>query len=349
MKQNAGTAFFSAGRGLRALLMKERDGMDRNIIVYESCRNIRALGRYSLAGKWKLGVLGTLLYSVLITVPVFILDAIFGEWDSPSAVSSIYSLLITGPMILGYSMFAISIFRNRETSPAEVFYGFERFGKALALYLLISLFIILWAFPVYLGLPAVIFFMGPDFLQNIANGNIRNSLLPLFVLAILCIPAYIAYFRYSMSYYILADNPGIGPLEAIRRSKEMMKGNKWKLFCLYLSFIGWAVLSIFTLFIGFLWLTPYIEVSKIAFYDLANGSLRPVKSIEGEAVIPGSEGEESPGPITVYGEKHELAEPFDREKPESEEPFDGKQPEPAEPENGRIPESSEPESEEPKN
>ena len=53
--------------------------MDQNIIVYESCRNLRALGRYSLAGKWGLGALGTLLYAALTAVPVLILNAIFGE------------------------------------------------------------------------------------------------------------------------------------------------------------------------------------------------------------------------------------------------------------------------------
>ena len=105
--------------------------MDQNIIVIESSRNLRALGRNALTGKWGLGVLGTLFYAVLTTVPVIILNAIFGDGDaSPAAISNIYSLLITGPMTLGYAMFAISIFRKRETSPAEVFYGFERFGKA---------------------------------------------------------------------------------------------------------------------------------------------------------------------------------------------------------------------------
>lgn len=242
--------------------------MDQNIIVIESSRNLRALGKNALTGKWGLGVLGTLLYAVLTTVPVIILNAVFGGADgSPSGVSSIYNLLITGPMTLGYAMFAISIFRKRETSPAEVFYGFERFGKALGLYIVMVVFVLLWSL-------------------------------------LLIVPGIIAAFRYSMSFYILADNPDMGIMEAINESKKMMRGNKWKFFCLNLSFIGWGILCLLTLGIGFLWLLPYMEVSVIAFYDIANGSLRSVRTIEGDPI--GSSGERAGiNPITVYKEESE--------------------------------------------
>ena len=39
------------------------------------------------------------------------------------------------------------------------------------------------------------------------------------------------------------------------------------LFWLYLSFIGWGILCLFTAGIGFLWLGPYIETSVAAFYE----------------------------------------------------------------------------------
>ena len=47
----------------------------------------------------------------------------------------------------------------------------------------------------------------------------------------------------------------------------MMKGHKWELFVLYLSFIGWAILCLFTFFIGFLWLTPYMQMTETKFYE----------------------------------------------------------------------------------
>jgi uncharacterized membrane protein len=84
----------------------------------------------------------------------------------------------------------------------------------------------------------------------------------------------IAQFRYSQTYYLLCDVPNIGPLVAIQRSKQMMIGNKWKLFCLQLRFIGWALLCIPTLGIGFLWLIPYMTVSISAFYDDVKDGIR---------------------------------------------------------------------------
>lgn len=268
--------------------------MDQNVIVSESSRNLRALGRYALAGKWGLAVSGTIVLGLLSIVPVFIFSLLFNEGFA-SGIISIYNFIITGPLTLGFAMFAISIFRRQKTSVVEILYGFERFGKALGLYLLMMVFILLWLFPVYIAIPFLIAYFGSNLDMLFLTGDPFSWVLFFIFLIILCIPAYIAYFRYSMSYYILADNPNIRSIDAIRKSKNIMKGNKWKLLCLYLSFIGWWILCMFTLGIGFLWLTPYIEVTTIAFYDIANGSLRPARNIEED-------------PITVFKEI-EAAEP----------------------------------------
>ena len=291
--------------------------MDQNIIVTESSSNLRALGRDSLKGKWGLAVGGTVIFGLLSFVPAMILSFIFNSNENlSSGIVSIYNLIITGPLTLGYSMFAISIFRKRQTSVAEIIYGFERFGKSLGLYLLMMVFVLLWLFPLYIALPIFFVTMGAN-LDQLLTGNIFSWVLPILFLIILCIPAYIAYFRYAMSYYILADNPDIGPLGAIRQSKVMMKGNKWKLLCLYLSFIGWYILGLFTLCIGYLWLTPYIEVSTVAFYDIANGSLRAAKHIEGEEGFRGEAPAEGVDPITVYKEEPRFEEPAKLEIPEA--------------------------------
>ena len=60
--------------------------------------------------------------------------------------------------------------------------------------------------------------------------------------------------------------------EAIETSKEMMYGNRWRLFCLHISFIGWAILCAFTLGIGSLWLNPYSNVAEAAFYRDISGT-----------------------------------------------------------------------------
>ena len=71
----------------------------------------------------------------------------------------------------------------------------------------------------------------------------------------------------SSEYAILSDNPDIGAMNAIKKSKELMEGHKLKLFKLLLGFLGWALLCILTLGIGFLWLAPYVTLSLTVFYE----------------------------------------------------------------------------------
>lgn len=81
------------------------------------------------------------------------------------------------------------------------------------------------------------------------------------------IGAVILGYAYAMVPYLLRDYPDLTAREALRTSREMMKGHKWDLFVLQLSFIGWFLLAILTLGIGFLWLSPYMEMTQVAFYE----------------------------------------------------------------------------------
>ena len=78
-----------------------------------------------------------------------------------------------------------------------------------------------------------------------------------------------------MAPYILAENPDMTTREAIAASKEMMRGSRWRLFCLGFSFIGWSMLCILTLGIGNLWLRPYREAAQAAFYRDLSGTRQP--------------------------------------------------------------------------
>jgi uncharacterized membrane protein len=159
----------------------------------------------------------------------------------------IVSWLVAGPFFLGMVIFSLAISRNQEAKVHQVFDGFNHFGKALGTYWLVVLFTLLWSL-------------------------------------LLIIPGIIAGLSYSMTFYILADNPSIKPMEAIDRSKKMMYGYKWKLVYLQLRFIGWMLLCFLTLGIGFLWLIPYIQISMAKFYD----------DIKGEQEIPTPEETVSP-------------------------------------------------------
>ena len=62
---------------------------------------------------------------------------------------------------------------------------------------------------------------------------------------------------YSMNWYVLADAPKIGAIEAMKKSKLLTKGHRWELFILDLSFIGWFLLCFITCGIVYIWLAPY--------------------------------------------------------------------------------------------
>jgi uncharacterized membrane protein len=147
-----------------------------------------------------------------------------------SPFSGIVSLIVSGPMALGIAIFSINISRNQEARLEQIFQGFNTFGTSLGANLLMTLFILLWSL-------------------------------------LLIIPGIIAALSYSMTFYILADDSSIGAMDALRKSKKMMHGYKWKYFCLGLRFLGWALLCILTFGIGFLWLFPYMGVSMAKFYE----------------------------------------------------------------------------------
>jgi uncharacterized membrane protein len=73
-------------------------------------------------------------------------------------------------------------------------------------------------------------------------------------------------YRYYYAFHILADCPDVTPADALRNSETLMKGRKWKLFCLHFSFIGWDILCTLTLGIGNLWLQPYKKAAVAVFY-----------------------------------------------------------------------------------
>jgi uncharacterized membrane protein len=82
----------------------------------------------------------------------------------------------------------------------------------------------------------------------------------------------------------MAENPEMSASEACAKSKEMMKGYKFDLFVLELSFIGWSLLCIFTCGIGFIVLRPYMEAATADFYREISGT-RPVLATDDNTPI----------------------------------------------------------------
>lgn len=81
------------------------------------------------------------------------------------------------------------------------------------------------------------------------------------------IPGIILAFAYSMVPYLLVKHPELSAVETLKASRMMMKGHKFDYFFLSLSFIGWMILGVFTLFIGYFWLVPYMQTAIAAFWE----------------------------------------------------------------------------------
>lgn len=89
---------------------------------------------------------------------------------------------------------------------------------------------------------------------------------------------------FALTYYILADDPEISGMEAVRTSLRMMRGNIGRYLLLHLSFITWYVASIFTLYIALLWVVPYMEMTCVMFYRDLHGEFDPGYGRSEEAV-----------------------------------------------------------------
>ena len=174
---------------------------------------------------------------------VIIVGIISGICGVIPTVGGLISLVITGPLTLGLVVVFSKLIKGEKAEIANVFDGFKNFVNSFLLYILISIFTFLWSL--------------------------------LFV-----IPGIVMSYAYSMSYYILKDNPELSANEARKKSIEMMRGNKWRLFCLDFSFIGWSLLSILTFGILMLWVTPVMQASHAAFYE----SLKPAPAVVEEEV-----------------------------------------------------------------
>ncbi len=168
----------------------------------------------------------------------FLVNLILGAIGG-TVVASVVTFVLAGPVAIGTTIYLQQIVENGADGnnyPVIWEQGFKRFGDNIVLYLLKMLYIFLWSL-------------------------------------LLIVPGIIKAFSYSMAEWILAKHPEMTPSQAIQRSQELMQGHKSELFVLGLSFIGWFLLCILTLGIGFVFLIPYVELTfanfKKKIYDEA--------------------------------------------------------------------------------
>lgn len=192
----------------------------------------------ALQGNWVPAVLATLIY---LLIAMFIsgtneVPAFTGKVASPfnwlTGVSALAMVFVMLPLQYGFSNAMRFLYERQDTALIENQFRIplNHYFRSLGVMLLVAVKTFLWSL-------------------------------------LLIIPGIIKSFAYSMAPFIAEDHPEYTVSQAISQSCRMMDGHKFDLFYLYLSFIGWFLLSILSCGIGFLWLQPYVENAVAAFYN----------------------------------------------------------------------------------
>lgn len=165
----------------------------------------------------------------LAALILILISSAAGAFNKLYGLGTAISLVISGPFLLGYAIISLNVVRGAKTELEQLFLGFKNFLSAFLLHLINSLLIFLWS----------LLFIVPGIIKAVS---------------------------YSLSFYILCDNPDMSANDARLKSMELTYGHKWSLFCLYVSFLGWIILCGLTFGILSVWVIPYIQTATAEFY-----------------------------------------------------------------------------------
>lgn len=236
--------------------------------------DFRKEAREKLSGKWGKAACITLAYVFIFAVLGFI-QGLFSD-----AIESLISLAVTiieVPLALGLIISLVKLFNGEDVKAFDFLSsGFNNFGKSWGITLNVALKMIL---PILLTVVAYIVIAFGIFSYASSMSSLESSssfggiwiLIGVVLLIVSLVWSITKSYYYQLSYIVSAEKPELSSKEAVEESEKLMAGKRGKLFCLQLSFIGWAILAVFTLGIGYLWLVPYIQFATVAFYKFANG------------------------------------------------------------------------------
>lgn len=204
-----------------------------------SARDMKVEARAQLSGNWKEAVLLSL---VPVLFSVFFVRDLNQSIENQTVWNNVINLflqMVQGFLMTGVSFTFLDFIRDR--GPIEPLRG------------------------------SVQAFQGKYFTNLFLLKVLKNVYLFLWTL-LLIVPGLIKTYSYSQAERIYKDKVDLtGEIprakDCLRESQEMMDGRKLDLFTLDLSFIGWYFLGFLTLGIGFLWITPYTEMSQTVFYQ----------------------------------------------------------------------------------
>lgn len=169
-------------------------------------------------------------------------EQLSGKWGSAAIATLIYlalmavagstyvlELIVFGPLQFGYILYLSCLVDTNQNNLNLLFKGVQRIGDTLVAGIL------------YMLAVGVGYFL-------------------------LIVPGIILACGFSMTFFIMVDNPNISGIDALKESWNMMRGHKWEFFCLWLRFLGWLILCVLTVGIGYIWLSPYMTATFLNYY-----------------------------------------------------------------------------------
>lgn len=107
----------------------------------------------------------------------------------------------------------------------------------------------------------------------------------LFLWSLTIVGFFIKQYSYRMVPYIVAENPNIEALDAIRLSRRMMKGHKWECFVADCSFLGWYLLNLITFGLSGIFYSNGYNAAFFAEYYVYVRSMAKTTGIAGSEML----------------------------------------------------------------
>ncbi len=233
--------------------------------------DIRKQAREALSGKWQKGVLITLVYFAFDFVLSYI-SKLVENIAALNFVISIATLIISIPIAYGLIISFMKLKRGEEVKCYDFFtLGFSNFARSwkLAGNMLLKLWlpILLYVLAIFVLGFAISFSVATSILSEASTATVIISLVGIILAIAAFVYLLVSTLSYALTYMIAYDNETMEAKEVVEESKKLMTRNRGNYVLLQLSFIGWAILTVFTLYIGVLWLVPYMQVAMICFYE----------------------------------------------------------------------------------
>ena len=227
--------------------------------------------KMKLSGNWGIAIAAMLAVGAVNLVGNILAVKLFpGDTVLPLVLSEIFVFVVSLIGMIfstGYSYMLLNICRGREYKLGNLLYMFHNQpDRVLVAGLVVALLNALAQIPLYY----VTYMVDTG---STIEGMLHWYQLLLGAWLIAMVLGVILTVPFALTFYFLADNPEMGGIEALKVSMHAMKGHIWQYLMLELSFVPLFFLSILTLYIGVLWLVPYMQFSETAFYMYVTGEL----------------------------------------------------------------------------